>query len=237
MRRHSRRRAAAVLAVGLTAAVGASSSLASASVTQKRSPSFAGYAVSDPGHPVRQVSATFVVPTITCVDSFSGVGPSVLVYSDVNARTGSHVTSGAGIGVACEDGGPFYESVLIVNGRAFNDVELKAGDTVQVTVRVVPRTTRVTLDDLTSGASKTRAGQGRTGVQSFIGDNSVVVDGQSAGLDPFTSTDVSDVQVNSRPLGTQHAFRFQWVRKGHTLVSAGPLSRGEDFALTFRSSD
>jgi hypothetical protein len=209
---------------------------ASASVTPRKSAIFAGYAVSNPGHSVRQVTATFVVPTITCENSFSGVGPSVLVYSKVNARTGSHLTSGAGVGVACEDGGPFYESVMIVNGHAFNDLELQAGDTVQVTVRVVPGSTRVSLVDVTTGVSKTRGGSGHNAVQAFIGDNSVVVDGQSGNLDPFTASEVSNVQINSRPLGSRDPFRFQWVKQGRTLVTASPLTSGEDFTLTFRSS-
>jgi hypothetical protein len=185
---------------------------------------------------VRQATATFVVPAITCENSFSGVGPSVLVYSNVNARTGSHTTSGAGIGVACEDGGPFYESVMIVNDKAFNDLELNAGDTVQVTVQVMPGGTQVTLDDVTSGVTKTRRGRGQNAVQTFVGDNSVVVDGQSGNLDPFSASQVTDVKVNSRPLGSQHPFRFQWVRQRKTLVTASPLTGGEDFTLTFRSS-
>jgi hypothetical protein len=84
--------------------------------------------------------------------------------------------------------------------------------------------------------SKTRAGRGQNAVQTFIGDNSVVVDGQSGKLDSFTASQVTDVQVNSRPLGSQSPFRFQWVRHGHTLVTASPLTGGEDFTLTFRSS-
>jgi hypothetical protein len=236
-----RRQLTVVIAAAATVVLGgacvASASVAHGqSVTRRHSEIFAGYAVSNPGHSVRQATATFVVPTITCENSFSGVGPSVLVYSNVNARTGSHTTSGAGIGVACEDGGPFYESVMIVNDKAFNDLELNAGDTVQVTVRVVPGGTQVVLDDVTSGVSKTRLGRGQNAVQTFIGDNSVVVDGQSGNLDPFTASEVTAVQVNSRPLGSQHPFRFQWVRQRKTLVTASPLTGGEDFTLTFRSS-
>jgi hypothetical protein len=233
-----RRRSTAVAAVLVAALVEglAAASAASASVTHRHSAIFAGYAVSNPGHSVREVTATFVVPTITCENSFSGVGPSVLVYSNVNARTGSHITSGAGVGVACEDGGPFYESVMIVNDKAFNDLELNAGDTVQVTVQVMPGGTQVTLDDVTSGVTKTRRGRGQNAVQTFVGDNSVVVDGQSGNLDPFSASQVTDVKVNSRPLGSQHPFRFQWVRQRKTLVTASPLTGGEDFTLTFRSS-
>ena len=242
MRRH-----AAVVLVAALAAVGGSAVASGAvtqkhsviekrSVIQKRSGIFAGYAVSHAGLVIKQVSATFVVPTITCTNDFSGVGPSVLVYSHVNARTGSHTTSGAGVGVACENGGPFYESVMIINNHAFNDLTLHAGDTVDVTVRVVPGRSTVTLTDVTTDVSKTRSGLGQSAVQTFIGDNSVVVDGQSGQLDAFTPTQVTDVLVNSRPLGAQRPFRFQWVRQGHTLVTASPLRAGDGFTLTFRSS-
>lgn len=226
----------AAVALGSVCALVAGSAVASGAVTQRRSAIFAGYAVSKVGLPIREVTATFVVPTITCESSFSGVGPSVLIYSNVNARTGSHTTSGAGVGVACEDGGAFYESVILVNNHAFNDLTLHAGDTVEVTVRVVPKGTAVTTKDVTTSLSKTRNGAGRSGVQTFVGDNSVVVDGQSGGLDPFTPTQVSDVSVNARPIGSDSPFQFQWVRQGRTLVSASPLQGGNHFTLTFRQS-
>ena len=229
------RRYAAVALAAVLAVVGGSA-VASGAVIQKRSGIFAGYAVSRAGLVIKQVSATFVVPTITCTNDFSGVGPSVLVYSHVNVRTGSHTTSGAGVGVACEDGGPFYESVMIVNNHAFNDLTLHAGDAVNVIVRVVPGSSKVTLTDITTDVSKTRSGIGQTAVQTFIGDNSVVVDGQSGQLDSFTPTQVTDVLVNSRPLGRQRPFRFQWVRHGRTLVAASSLQAGDGFTLTFRSS-
>jgi hypothetical protein len=212
------------------------SGVADAAVPQRHSAIFAGYAVSKPGLPIRQVTATFVVPTITCENSFSGVGPSVLVYSNINPKTGTHTTSGAGLGVACEDGGPFYESVVIINNKAFNDLTLDAGDVVEVVVSVVPSGTTVSVNDVTSRQSKTRSGPGRSGVQTFIGDNSVVVDGQSGGLDPFSQTTVTKVRVDARPIGQQSPVRFQWVSQGITLVSASPLRAGQNFTLTFRSS-
>jgi hypothetical protein len=231
-----RRHAVALLAALVAVLVG-TSSLASAAVTPKRSGIFAGYAVSAPSIRIKHVTATFVVPTITCQDTFSGVGPSVLVYSNVNPRTGAHGTSGAGIGVACSDGGPLYESVILINDHAYNDLSLSAGDTVDVSVQVVPAGTKVTIDDVTSGATKTRVGQGRSAVQTFIGDNSVVVDGESGKLDPFTTTQVSDALINSRRIGALSPYRFQWVKEGHTLVSASALQSGEDFTLTYRASD
>lgn len=224
---------AAVLAtvIGGTGAVAASESVAKA-----HSAIFAGYSVSKPTAHVKHVTATFVVPTITCQSSFSGVGPSVLVYSDVNPKTQAHITSGAGLGVACENGNPIYESVAIVNDKAYNDLMLQAGDTVEVSVRVTPAATTVSIHDTTGGLAKTRTGHGHTAVQTWIGDNNVVVDGMSGRLDPFTPTAVSNVLVNAHPLGSEHPTRYQWVRKGTTLVATSGLVDGEDFSLTFEHS-
>jgi hypothetical protein len=236
MRHYTRRRAVTATVAMVTVLACGAAAVAAPSTASKHSGIFAGYAVSKPGLAIRQVTATFVVPSITCKNSFSGVGPSVLVYSNVNAKTGSHITSGAGLGVACENGNPFYESVAIVNDNAFNDLTLHAGDVVDVVVRVVPAGTTVRINDVTADVSKVRTGRGRSAVQTFVGDNSVVVDGQGGKLDPFTPTHVTDVLVNNRPLGAVSPIRFQWVRQGTTLVSASTLRIGEDFTLTFRQS-
>ncbi len=63
---------------------------------------FAGYEVSKPTAHLRNVTATFVVPRISCEHEFGGVGTAVLVYSHVNPRTGAHRTSGGGVGVASQ---------------------------------------------------------------------------------------------------------------------------------------
>jgi hypothetical protein len=228
--------AAAAMAT-MVLGTGGAAVAASGSVSQAHSSIFAGYAVSKPTAHVKHVTASFVVPTITCESSFSGVGPSVLVYSKVNPVTGKHLTSGAGLGIACENGNPLYESVIIVNGKATNDVTLQPGDVVDVDVHVVPTGTTVTVFDDTTSMQKTRTGAGHTAVQSFIGDNNVVVDGVSGTkLDPFTSTEITDVRVNGNSLGSQSPVRYQWVRQGTTLVSTGGLVGGTAFTMTYRHS-
>ena len=223
-------------AAAVTALGGSGAAAAAGAVAQSHSSIFAGYSVSKPTAHVKRVTATFVVPSITCQNSFSGVGPSVLVYSNVNQRTSAHITSGAGLGVACEHNNPIYESVAIVNDKAYNDLTLQAGDVVAVSVRVVSSGTTVKVTDTTTGKGRTRTGSGHIATQTWIGDNNVVVDGVSGKLDPFTPTQVSDVLVNAQPLGAEHPTRYQWVRKGTTLVSASALSGGEDFTLTFQHS-
>src|SRR4051794_23130554 len=136
--KHVMRRRVGMSAVAVIAgtapvlAIGGVAVAAAGSVAQAHSSIFAGYSVSKPTAHIKRVTATFVVPTISCQNSFSGVGPSVLVYSNVNPKTSGHVTSGAGLGVACEHGNAIYESVAIVNDKAFNDLTLNAGDVVSV---------------------------------------------------------------------------------------------------------
>lgn len=228
---------AAVAAAALATMLGGGTAIAATgSVAQSHSAIFAGYSVTKPTAHVKHVTATFVVPTISCRNSFSGVGPSVLVYSNVKPKSVDHLTSGAGLGVACEHTNPIYESVAIVNNKAFNDLTLQAGDIVAVSVRVVPSGTTVKITDTTTGESRTRTGRGHTATQTWVGDNSVVVDGVSGKLDPFTPTHVEDVLVNAHPLGSERPTRYQWIRKGTTLVSASGLTSGEDFTLTFQHS-
>jgi hypothetical protein len=224
--------AAAVVAAALLGSTG------TAAAAPRHSPIFAGYEVSKPNAHIKNVTATFVVPTITCEHTFGGVGPSVLVYSNINSRTGTHRTSGGGVGVACENGNAFYQSVFIVNDKTVQAglITLSPGDVVVVTVSVKPAGTRVTIDDETTSVSKTHVGAGKVGSETFIGDNSVNVDGVNGQLNPFTKTHVTNVLVDNTPLGSSHPHRYIWVRHGTTLVTASPLSAGENFNLTFRNS-
>ncbi|MGN6473481.1 MAG: G1 family glutamic endopeptidase [Mycobacteriales bacterium] len=227
--------AAAALLGGAGSGVEAASAIGAA---VSHSTTFAGYEVGKPTSHIKHVSATFVVPTITCEHRYGGVGPSVLVYSNLNPRTGAHRTSGGGIGVACENGSALYQPVFVINDKtvASGQDTLSPGDVVVVTVSVTKAATRVTVDDVTTNKSKTHSGAGKVGNEAFIGDNSINVDGVSDKLDPFTKTHVTNVVVDKAPLGSSHAKRFWWVRHGTTLVTASTLQSGENFVLTFRNS-
>ena len=229
------------LAVALTAAalLGAvETATAAAAAPARHSSMFAGYEVSKPNVHLKHVTATFVVPTITCQHPFGGVGPSVLVYSNVNGQTGTHHTSGGGVGVACENGQPFYQSVFIVNDKTRQTglISFSPGDVVVVSVTVAPSGTKVTIDDTTTNMSKSHAGAGKVASQTFVGDNSVNVNGVSGKLNPFTKTHVTNVLIDDQPLGSSHPHRYVWVRDGTTLVTASTLTAGENFTLTFRNA-
>jgi hypothetical protein len=229
------------IAAGLTAAAlvgSAIGAVGASAATATRSSSFAGYEVSKPNAHIKHVTATFVVPEITCEHTFGGVGPSVLVYSNVNETTGTHRTSGGGIGVACENGNAFYQSVFIVNDKTVQTglLTFSPGDVVVVSVAVTPARSRVTINNVTTAVSKTHSGKGRVASQTFIGDSSVNVNGVTGKLNPFTKTQVSNVVIDNRPLGDNHPHRYVWVHNGRTLVSASALTAGQNFTLTFRNS-
>ncbi|HVT65344.1 MAG TPA: G1 family glutamic endopeptidase [Mycobacteriales bacterium] len=228
----------ALATVVATAVLATTAGSAAAATHARHSSIFAGYEVSKPKAHLKEVTATFVVPKITCEDQFGGVGPSVLVYSNVNPHTGTHRTSGGGIGVACENGQPFYQSVFIVNDKTRDGglIGFDPGDVVVVTVSVDRGGSDVTIEDVTTNKSTTHTGAGKVASQTFIGDNSVNVDGVSGPLDPFTKTHVSNVLIDNQPLGSSHPHRYTWVRNGRTLVSASALTAAENFTLTFRSS-
>lgn len=231
------KRSALAAAAAAAALLGSVPALAAAPPA-RHSSIFAGYEVSKPNAHIKHVTATFVVPTITCEQNFGGVGPSVLVYSNVNSRTGTHGTSGGGLGVACENGNAFYQSVFIINGRTIQGgpINFSPGDVVVVSVTVTRAATRVRIEDSTTNVSRTHTGAGKVGMQTWIGDNSVNVDGVGGKLDPFSPTHVTNVVIDNHPLGASNPHRYLWVRNGKTLVTASALQSGENFTLTFRSS-
>jgi hypothetical protein len=224
-------------AVAATAAALLASPSAAVAAPATHSSIFAGYVVSKPSAHIKNVTATFEVPSITCEHELGGVGPSVLLYSKVNPRTGSHRTSGGGIGVACQNGAAFYQSVFIVNDKTVEGglVTFTPGDVVVVSVRVTRAASTVTIEDTTTGVSRSHTGHGKVASQSFIGDNAVNVDGVRGELNPFTKTRVTRVRIDGTPLGENHPDRFVWVRGGSTLVATSRLTAGENFTLTFRN--
>jgi hypothetical protein len=219
-------------AVVISSALVASASATDAAAVQK-SRVFAGYVVSKPIAHVRRVTTTFVVPTITCKKSFSGVGPSIVVQTTPNGQ-GNETNDIGGVGVACVGGQPVYLSVISINGgHDFNDFHFAVGDKVVVNVTVDKSRSRVTIDDLTSGAHKTRTGTGRLGATAFIGDEGVTVNAKHPGLDRFSRTRFTASQVNAESLAAQHAQPFERIRGKTVQIAVTRLSKNEDFALTF----
>jgi hypothetical protein len=105
----------------------AASAAARGGVAPRVSPTFAGYQVAKSKGHVTSATTTFVVPSITCKKSFSGVGPSIVVQTTPNKRN-VYLTDIAAVGVGCVKMKPTYESIISVNSHSYNDFPFAADD-------------------------------------------------------------------------------------------------------------
>jgi hypothetical protein len=223
MRAHHIVVVAATAAVPLALAVPAYSSVAPVA-----SSTFAGYDVVHTGK-VTATKVTFVVPTITCKKSFSGVGPADILGT-------SKSFSGAGVGVVCEHGKPLYQSVVIVNGTETNGFTLTPKDKVTVTVTMSKKKTTVSIKDATSSAHKKVSGKGGKGNYVEIGCQGIAFGSTSVGVDPFTKTVFTDGSVNGHTLTKEHAYAVERVNGKTVQIVPSALSHKKDFHVTFTHS-
>lgn len=196
---------------------------------------FAGYQLAS--QKITSTRADFVVPGITCKQNESGVGPSVITVSTVNKKSNTYTYSGGGVGVACENHEPVYESIIVVNGSTWNDFQLQAGDDITVTTTMKRSGSSVSFTDATNGDHKTRSGAGKAAAETYVGDNGLQINKRNVRLDPFSPTDVTAASIDGKSLSAMHAQRTVWKRGSTTLVAASPLTgKGRDFRLTFKHS-
>jgi hypothetical protein len=195
----------------------------------RKSTAFAGYAVSH----LRRVSsaaAHFSVPTITCRSRLSGVGPAVVLDSTTN------VFSGAGVGVACEQGRPVYQAVVIVRGAPHDLFALHVRDQVAVSVSSTRASTVVSIRDLSTGKGKTLRGQGTVMSFAEIGVQGLAFGSNRVGIDPFTATTFTGASVNGQTLTKASAYAVERVHGSTLQIQVGRLHGGTSFTVTFRHS-
>jgi hypothetical protein len=234
MRTHTRLLCVTV-ASGLLIGPFATSGHAASATSALSNPSFAGYQVTKTKGKITAASTSFVVPTITCKKAFSGVGPSVLVQTKVDAK-GGVTQSGAGVGVACDNQQPLYTAVVIVNGVEDNDYTVTPGDVIIASVRITAASTSVDIKDTTSGADKTASGTGSVGAIALIGDSAIDFGSASVGIDPFTKTAFSAATVNNKPIGRLGAVAVQRTHGKQVQIAVSRLFKKQNFALTFKNS-
>jgi len=225
--------AAAIVAVASSSPAGAASHKVQTNTT------FAGFEVIKTKAHIHSASVRFVIPTITCRNNLSGVGPSVLIQSTGNVRTNAHTESGGGVGVACEHKTPIYNAIVEVASHSYDDSRhpLAAGDKVVVTVRYGKTKTVATVHDLTTKHAFSRSARRTVGEIAFFGDSSVEVNQQGIGLDPFTTTHFSAAKINGRWIRRQKPIRINWVNaRNAVLVAASRLSAHDRFTTTFKRS-
>ncbi|HTW19688.1 MAG TPA: G1 family glutamic endopeptidase [Mycobacteriales bacterium] len=196
---------------------------------------FAGYLVSKTKGSLTSATTTVVVPNITCKKSYSGVGPSIVVETKPNKKN-VYFVDVAAVGVGCVKGKPEFESVLQVNGSSSNDISFAAGDKVTMTVTVTKSRTSVSVDDLTSGAHKTRTGAGKVGEYAYVGDQGLQINNYKTPLDPFTKTSFSGSEVNHKSLTAEKAVAYERKRGKTLLIAVSKLSSGKNFSTTFKHS-
>lgn len=224
--------AAAGLAVASFAAVGR----ASPSTSRVSNPSFAGYQVTKTKGKITEAATTFVVPTITCKKTFSGVGPSVIVQTRATSK-GAVTQSGAGVGVACQDRQPMYKAVLIINGDEDNDVfDVAPGDVIVATVHMSATATSADISDTTSSANKTESGTGGIGAIALIGDSGINFGTTSVGIDPFSKTAFTGAEVNAKPVGKLNPVAVQRTHGNTVQIAVSRLVKKQNFVLTFKHS-
>jgi hypothetical protein len=231
---NARRSTVVVAVVGVALSVVTAAAAASHAKPQP-SKTFAGYEVSKPKTGIKSATAIFVVPTITCKKSFSGVGPSVVVQTKPNKHN-VYSDDVAAVGVGCANKHAEYESIITIGSHSFNDFPFAAGDKVVATVKLTKSKTTVEVDDTTSGAHKTRTGRGGVGAIAYIGDQGLVINKKKTGLDPFTKTVFTNSEVNGKSLVAEKATAFERTRGKTVQIAVSKLSKGKDFDLTFTHS-
>lgn len=236
-----RRRAAVTLGLATVIAMTAGATATGAPRPAPRpagetSTGFAGYQVAKAKTHVKSASATFVLPKITCKKDLSGVGPAIIFQSRVNKKTNTFRSTAAGVGVSCQHKQVVYTSIIEIQGTAYNDISLTEGDVVTITARLTPKV-KITVDDTTSGARKTRKGNKFTAIIGQIGCNALDINKAHAGLDPFSKIRVTKAKVNGKPIGSLKPARVTWVHGKRVLVKAGKISKHTDFTMTFKNSE
>jgi hypothetical protein len=199
------------------------------------SATFAGYSVTKTKSHITSVTTTFQVPSITCKKNFSGVGPSIGVQSVIKKKN-VYTDDIAGVGVGCENKQPAYESIIQVGRTSWNDLTLAAGDKVTLTVTTGKKNTAVTVDDVTSGAHKTRTGPARGWTYTYIGDQFILINHKRTGLDPFNTTTFSRSEINGKSLTKEKAIGYDLKHGKTLLIAVSKVTNGKTFVLTFEHS-
>lgn len=199
------------------------------------SPAFAGYLASVARGSATSSAARFTVPRVSCtrtpVDRFITIEARV----DVN-NFRSH--SSAALFAGCHAGRVVYFPALVINGNEVNytTTRVRAGDLIEVSVKVTTRGTTVQVTDVTRRVTKRRTGPGARSGDALIGNVNVLLEpaGTRLGVPAF-GTIVFTGLIDGRALGRAHAVRVQRVSGRTVQIATGPLSpRGLVFATHYK---
>jgi hypothetical protein len=190
-------------------------------------PGYAGYDGVAPTSAVT-VSASFVVPTISCpAADYLGTIPGVIVGR-------SDAFLGVGIALECFAGSAVYDPVVFFNGP-FTHLKLtiNPGDTVVVKV-AVGATAIGTVADKTTGVTQKRSFTGFAAGYVDVGDDSEYDYYSQLGVPDFGIAHFASVTVNGNPLSSISPSGYDMGNGATTLIETGTLnSHGNAFTTTF----
>jgi hypothetical protein len=202
----------------------------SVAAATKASADWAGYQVVQAK--VHSASATVVVPTITCKNDRSGVGPAVLLLNTHG------VFSGAGVGAGCKNDTALYEAILLTNSGTKasrrDSYRVDPGDKLQFSIHESTTATAVRVRDLSSGRHRKLTGKGGMMRAAQVGVQTLSIDHATAGIDPFTDVRFTHALVDGRSLAGQGAVAVERKRGSTVQIAVSRLRHGRSFTATFR---
>jgi hypothetical protein len=190
---------------------------------------FAGYEASVAA---TQVASAFVVPTISCTDTYSGIVP----FAALNNFT-TNEFSAAGVSAQCLKGTPTYQAYTEINDAIeYSSQVVNPGDTIDVSVQASSTSTTAKVTDVTNGSASTSTQSGPGGGGTFT-SASVGAGGVGTPKNPsppFGSIAFSGSKVNGEGLNVAGpAYRYEWFTKKVLIVATSLLtSNGTAFTTS-----
>jgi peptidase A4-like protein len=203
-----------------------------ASVTNSRL--FAGYGTAVTGGSATTVTATFTVPTLSCIPSDLGIFPAVFTVN-------SNSVTAAGVAVKCESDKAVYFPAVQINSlkTSFRTSPFAAGDVINLSASVTTSGTTVQVTDVTKNVTKKLTGAGASAGHAFIGDLAWLSNkGALLGVPNFGKLKYFNCLIDGTALQSWNPQQYQRVnRKGIVQIATGPFSPAPAaFATYFKHS-
>ncbi len=192
-----------------------------------KSTNYAGYGFK--GKSVTKAAATFTVPSITCSSAERGVAAGVFLIGSAPVFTSALAEA------ACSGGTAEYGAAIYVNDTLITSLIVSPNDEIAVTVKESATSSKVTLDDITSGTTQSSGGSGGIATKWFIADDSLVSGSVELGVPTFTSNAFTSASVDETALGS-FTPRTEYERVKGSTVQLVPTSitGGQSFNVLFK---
>jgi hypothetical protein len=196
------------------------------------SSTFAGYQASIHRASVT-VSARFRLPALSCTSAYRAITPVAGVNIGV-------LYSAAFVFTACRHGAAEYFPAVVMNGNEtdFRRTRLHRGNLIQVSTRVTPTRTTVSVTDLTTKVRKRLTGRPYSSppINAYVGDGQAVVNGNELRVPDFGTLTFTKCFINGKRLARWHPGRYQRLRDRVQITTGRLRARGTAFSTRFRHS-